>query len=640
MSKAMGWLAMLALACAILASTAQAAFSLNSNQAFNTSADLHRKMVLTIDFGATTHVETFTLTCSYTTTAGARWTILDIDRMASAPNTTEWNNGYRIFSFATPGAGGGTSSPAPTYVTPAYAGVHTFVIEYSWQDDAGTFPDTVTVVVDNGAGAATGTTANSAKDDALSIGIGQSAGSGGYFASFLAAGHMEALLDVASDQIQFNYDINFGATPVACKMSLYGFNFTAAQAGTSGTGPMTASFYDMDVGGGSLAQGTITVADGGEAITPAYTTPAYSGIHKFRVVMKAGPAMTGDKLGLFYFTFQTPARMSQVPASPDTAVAPVTITPSSKIITSSQLLTASGGSGTPSYTWSQQGTWPAGVSLTPTTGNTSTIQISTAPANGTMVTVRATNGTTGEFREETYTINAAGSGALTIASPTAGTALPSGVQSTAYIGVTFTATGGTLPHTWSATGLPAGLTLSSTGDLTGTPSVNGAFNSIVVTVTGGGTVNGNYTMTVSPTGTLTIITVTVPNGTLSTPYAANITAQGGTGTYNWQLGPMSTLPPGLTLGAVSSATCVISGSPTATGSYPFTIQVSDGTNNSTANFTIVVSISGGGGGTFTGGGGGGGGGCAATSSGDATWALLAALGLMAAAAVLGRRKAA
>jgi hypothetical protein len=62
-----------------------------------------------------------------------------------------------------------------------------------------------------------------------------------------------------------------------------------------------------------------------------------------------------------------------------------------------------------------------------------------------------------------------------ISPPTLGTAFS----------VALAATGGTPPYTWTATGLPAGVTLSSTGTLSGTPTTVGT-TSITVTVTDSG----------------------------------------------------------------------------------------------------------------------------------------------------------
>src|SRR5512134_95631 len=65
--------------------------------------------------------------------------------------------------------------------------------------------------------------------------------------------------------------------------------------------------------------------------------------------------------------------------------------------------------------------------------------------------------------------------------------LPSGTVGTAY-SQTFTASGGTSPYSWSVTSgtLPAGLTLSTAGILSGMPTTVDN-TSFTVQVTGGGT---------------------------------------------------------------------------------------------------------------------------------------------------------
>lgn len=63
------------------------------------------------------------------------------------------------------------------------------------------------------------------------------------------------------------------------------------------------------------------------------------------------------------------------------------------------------------------------------------------------------------------------------------------------------ATGGTPPYTWSASGLPAGLSInSSTGQVTGTPTTAGTSN-VTITATGGGSGSASFTWTVNPVST-------------------------------------------------------------------------------------------------------------------------------------------
>jgi len=65
----------------------------------------------------------------------------------------------------------------------------------------------------------------------------------------------------------------------------------------------------------------------------------------------------------------------------------------------------------------------------------------------------------------------------------------------------YRATGGTPPYTWSATGLPAGLSINaSTGQITGTPTTVGT-SSVTITATGGGlSGSATFTWTVNPVG--------------------------------------------------------------------------------------------------------------------------------------------
>jgi carboxypeptidase T len=93
------------------------------------------------------------------------------------------------------------------------------------------------------------------------------------------------------------------------------------------------------------------------------------------------------------------------------------------------------------------------------------------------------------------------------------------------------ASGGTPPYTWSASGLPAGLSInSSTGQVTGTPTTAGT-SSVTITATGAGlSGTANFSWTVNPIGGSCTGTnagdVTIPD--LSTVYS-NITITGCTG---------------------------------------------------------------------------------------------------------------
>lgn len=99
--------------------------------------------------------------------------------------------------------------------------------------------------------------------------------------------------------------------------------------------------------------------------------------------------------------------------------------------------------------------------------------------------------------ERRYVVTVADSGTadtITI-SPTT---VPAGVVGTAYTATTFTASGGTAPYTWAETGAIDGLTLSSAGVLSGTPTAAGTFPfSVSATDSENAKVTENLSLTVT-----------------------------------------------------------------------------------------------------------------------------------------------
>ena len=88
---------------------------------------------------------------------------------------------------------------------------------------------------------------------------------------------------------------------------------------------------------------------------------------------------------------------------------------------------------------------------------------------------------------------------------------PNGVVNLAYT-TTVAATGGTQPYTWSATGLPAGLTINAgTGVISGTPTAAGT-STANVTVTDANQQTGSASITITILPQLTITTASpLPN---------------------------------------------------------------------------------------------------------------------------------
>ena len=134
----------------------------------------------------------------------------------------------------------------------------------------------------------------------------------------------------------------------------------------------------------------------------------------------------------------------------------------------SQTLAAAGG--TTPYTWAiASGTLPAGLALTPSTG----VIAGTATTAGMSTFVAQVTDAAGLVATMPLTINVVAVPTLTISTST----LADGQVGAAY-GQTLVASGGTTPYVWTNIGgaLPAGLVLSTAGNITGTPTTAGTGN--------------------------------------------------------------------------------------------------------------------------------------------------------------------
>jgi hypothetical protein len=249
----------------------------------------------------------------------------------------------------------------------------------------------------------------------------------------------------------------------------------------------------------------------------------------------------------------------------------------------SATLTASGG--VPPYTWSlNTGSLPPGLTLAANGQITGTPSLA-----GTFVfNVRVTDSAfvilapVPEPRSATTTGNVS----ITISSPLAITtdALPAATAGTPY-NAALAATGGTPPYTWAlASGsLPAGITLSSAGVLSGTPTQTGSFP-FTARVTDSAARNATRSFTLVVNSNLSIVPTSVPGASQGVPYSFSFTASGGVQPYSWSLAA-GNLPAGLTLFPAG----LLSGTPTQTGSFNFTVRVTDAANgNVTRAFTLIV----------------------------------------------------
>jgi len=133
------------------------------------------------------------------------------------------------------------------------------------------------------------------------------------------------------------------------------------------------------------------------------------------------------------------------------------------------------------------------------------------------------------------------------------------------------ASGGVAPYIFAmASGtLPTGLTLSTSGVLSGTPAAAGVFCfTITATDSATQTASQSYTVTINPA--ITPPAATLADAAPGVAYHHTFYVTGGRGPYAFAY--TGTLPSGLTL---NSSTGVLSGTPTAAGSYDFTITATD-----------------------------------------------------------------
>jgi hypothetical protein len=369
--------------------------------------------------------------------------------------------------------------------------------------------------------------------------------------------------DASGAQASANFNLNvLGISTASLPDGALGAPYSQTLGVRGGTGPFSWSL----VGGGNSVLPGLTLTPQGQ-ITG---TPTASGTFTFQAaVTDLATNLRSSKS----FSINIPANLTITTTS----------LPNGTIGTSySQTLTAVGGSGTLSWVVRVlSGTLPAGLSLsaqgqitgTPTAGGTFPFQV--------LVTDAATNLTATQSLSITITA------ALTVTTPSP---LPNGTIGVSY-SQTLQATGGTPPYHWSATGLPAGLTLDpNTGILSGIPTAAGA-STISVTLTDAaqpqGTAIAQLMLTI---GALAISPASLPGGFVGISYSATMTVTGNPTPLTWAVA-IGTLPAGLNLNA---ATGVISGTPTVAGSSSFTISATLGAVTAIyplvqQQFTLVIS---------------------------------------------------
>ena len=362
--------------------------------------------------------------------------------------------------------------------------------------------------------------------------------------------------------------------------------------------PSSLSFGSQAVGTTSAVQfvtfsnsGSTSQSFGTETIAGAY---AWGGVGTCGATLAASsnctmslvfkPTASGTSTG----SLTVGSTVISLTGTGTTAAAAVTFSPSSlsfgsqavgttstvKLVTFSNSGSTSQSFGTETiagaYAWGGTGT----CSSTLAAGSNCTMSLVFKP------TVSGTS--TGSLTVGSMVVSLSGTGGSTTPTPTpvaiSTTSLAKGTAGTAY-SATLQASGGTSPYTWSlASGsLPAGLALSTSGTVSGTPSASGT-SSFSVTAKDSESTPQSATAALSITvaaavstpAALKITTGSCNSGTAGSAYSATLQATGGTSPYTWSLASGS-LPAGLAL----STSGTISGMPSTSGTSSFSVMVKD-----------------------------------------------------------------
>ncbi len=361
----------------------------------------------------------------------------------------------------------------------------------------------------------------------------------------------------------------------------------AGSVGTAYSGSVTAS--------GGVGAITYAVASG--ALPPDLTLNASTGA--ITGTPKAADAGT--------VSFQVSARDAYGDTSTSGALT-LTIAPATAITFNSAVMptgtynvaysgsaAATGGAGTLTYSLSG-GSLPPDLSL-----NTSTGAIAGTPSKATDVgtfnfIVKASD-SYGDLNTQTYQLVVSYPGVnVTSAS------LPVGYIGSTYTTTTMSATGGTgvsANYTWAVvngTNLPAGLSLSPAGVITGSPTgpATGPITfQVMATDTVASLSSAATQLTITINSGISINAITLPTGYVGGTYpptgsSSTMSVTGGNGgpyTWSWTAASGSSLPAGLSI----STGGVISGKPTTQGSFSVVVTATDSAQN-TANVTLPITV--------------------------------------------------
>lgn len=157
------------------------------------------------------------------------------------------------------------------------------------------------------------------------------------------------------------------------------------------------------------------------------------------------------------------------------------------------------------------------------------------------------------------------------------------------VGTAYSATlevkGGNGSYSWSISSgsLPDGISLSDSGEISGTPTTAGTFSFTAKVTDGTLTDLKSYELDVYDNDSLEITTDLVPDGVVGITYSATLESTGSHDSDSWSISSGS-LPDGISLSNAGE----ISGTPTEAGTFNFTIEASNGELTASKAYSINV----------------------------------------------------
>jgi hypothetical protein len=521
----------------------------------------------------------------------------------TATVTSDKNSAGVTWSLSGGGALSGTTTTSATYTAPAATtSAQTITVTATSITDT-TKSGTATITVP-AAPSITTTGANLASSVGSSYAV-TLAGSGGIspYTWTVTSGSLPACLTMTSagaisgtisascaGTYTPTFTMTDSGTPTALKATLQLTMVIAAATPISfaGTVPATGT-YNVAYSGSAAATGgagTLTYA-----LTTGSTLPTGVTLNATTGAISGTPTTVGS------YSFAVTASDAYGDSATSSTYSLVVSYPAMRITTSalptgyissayaSTTLAATGGAGVSSnYTWTltSGSALPTGLSLS------SAGVISGTPAGSTgttSVSFTVTDSTSGLSATATLSIEIKAAVAITAAT------LPTGYVGSAYPSTQLAATGGSGTYsTWalaSGSSLPAGLSLSNTGAISGTPTGSAGSTSFTVKVTDSASNTATETFSITVAAGVSITSSTsLADGYPGTAYSSvTLAATGGTGTYtNWAV-TSGSVPDGMTL----SSAGLLSGTPTTAGNYSFAVKVTDSASNTaTATFSLTV----------------------------------------------------